>query len=78
MKTILSFQDVQYNYHSMDGETPALKDVNFEVYDGEFLSIVGPSGCGKTTLINLIMGLEKPSKGVSVSRSQPPAPMKWC
>lgn len=63
MKTILSFQDVQYNYHSMDGETPALKDVNFEVYDGEFLSIVGPSGCGKTTLLSMIAGLLTPQSG---------------
>jgi len=63
MKTILSFQDVQYNYHSMNGETPALKDVNFDVYDGEFLSIVGPSGCGKTTLLSMAAGLLKPQSG---------------
>ncbi len=63
MKTILSFQDVQYNYHSMAGETQALRDINFEVYDGEFLSIVGPSGCGKTTLLSMIAGLLKPQKG---------------
>ena len=63
MKTLLSFQDVQYNYHSMAGETQALKDINFEVYDGEFLSIVGPSGCGKTTLLSMIAGLLKPQEG---------------
>lgn len=40
-----------------------LKNVNFTVDSGEFISIVGPSGCGKTTLINLIMGLEKPTSG---------------
>lgn len=63
MNTILSFQDVQYNYHSMDGETAALKDISFEVYEGEFLSIVGPSGCGKTTLLSMIAGLLKPQSG---------------
>src|SRR5665213_2500197 len=41
----------------------ALLDVNFEVQDNEFFSIVGPSGCGKTTLLNLLAGFEQPSRG---------------
>ncbi|GMO28889.1 MAG: ABC transporter ATP-binding protein [Termitinemataceae bacterium] len=41
----------------------ALKDVNFDVAQGEFISIVGPSGCGKTTLLRLIAGLDKPESG---------------
>jgi NitT/TauT family transport system ATP-binding protein len=41
----------------------ALADVNLELRDGEFLSIVGPSGCGKSTLLKLISGLEKPARG---------------
>jgi putative ABC transport system ATP-binding protein len=41
----------------------ALKDVNFEVAEGEFVSIYGPSGAGKTTLLNIIGGLDKPSSG---------------
>ena len=40
-----------------------LENVSFNVDDGDFVSIVGPSGCGKTTLINLIMGLDKPTSG---------------
>ncbi len=40
-----------------------LRNVSFTVDTGDFVSIVGPSGCGKTTLINLIMGLEKPTSG---------------
>ncbi len=40
-----------------------LNSVNFEVNEGEFLSILGPSGCGKTTLLRIIIGLLKPTGG---------------
>ncbi len=63
MNTLLSFQDVQYRYHTMSGETQALKDISFTVHEGEFLSIVGPSGCGKTTLLSMIAGLISPQSG---------------
>lgn len=41
----------------------ALNKVNFEIYDGEFLSILGPSGCGKTTILRILIGLLKPTGG---------------
>lgn len=41
----------------------ALKNVSFNVYDGEFLSILGPSGCGKTTILRILMGLLKATEG---------------
>ena len=41
----------------------ALHDVNFTVERNEFFSIVGPSGCGKTTLLNMLAGFEKPTRG---------------
>ena len=41
----------------------AVKDVNFIVEEGEFISIYGPSGAGKTTLLNLIGALDKPTSG---------------
>lgn len=40
-----------------------LKDLNFNVNDGELLSILGKSGCGKTTLLKILIGIEKPSSG---------------
>lgn len=40
-----------------------LKDINLEILDNEFVSIVGPSGAGKSTLLHLIGTLEKPDKG---------------
>ncbi len=41
----------------------ALKDINMEVRESDFLLIVGPSGCGKTTLMNVMAGLDQPSTG---------------
>lgn len=41
-----------------------LKDLNFNVNDGELLSILGKSGCGKTTLLKILIGIEKPSSGI--------------
>jgi NitT/TauT family transport system ATP-binding protein len=54
---------IYMNYHSLKGETEAIKDINFTVEEGEFVSIVGPSGCGKSTVLNIIAGLLKPSSG---------------
>jgi NitT/TauT family transport system ATP-binding protein len=45
------------------GELEVIRDISFEVMDGEFLSIIGPSGCGKTTVLRLISGLDLPAKG---------------
>ena len=41
----------------------AVHDVSFDVYDGEFLSILGPSGCGKTTILRMLIGLISPTSG---------------
>jgi NitT/TauT family transport system ATP-binding protein len=41
----------------------AVKDISFEVADGEFVSIVGPTGCGKSTLLNVAAGLLRPTAG---------------
>ncbi len=41
----------------------ALKEINFVVDEGSFVSIIGPSGCGKSTLLKIIAGLIPPSSG---------------
>ena len=46
-----------------DGKS-VLKDLNFDLMEGEFLSILGPSGCGKTTLLRILIGLEKADSGI--------------
>ena len=63
MKEVLRFDNVSMHYHSKQGETVALEEVNFSVAEGEFVAIIGPSGCGKTTLLSLAAGLLTPTKG---------------
>ncbi|ASJ10264.1 glycerol-3-phosphate ABC transporter ATP-binding protein [Thermococcus sp. P6] len=45
------------------GDFTAVKDMNLQVKDGEFMILLGPSGCGKTTTLRMIAGLEEPTKG---------------
>ena len=63
MEPILECKNIDYSYHSLAGETPALQNISFQLNKGEFLSIVGPSGCGKSTLLSLICGLLAPESG---------------
>ena len=42
----------------------ALADIDLDIHEGEFLSLVGPSGCGKSTILRLIAGLASPSSGM--------------
>ena len=55
--TILKLSDISVRYHTPLQETLAIKDLNFSVYNKEFLTILGPSGCGKSTVLSLISGL---------------------
>lgn len=45
------------------GKITALEQVNFEMQDGEYVTILGPSGCGKTTLIKIVAGIWAPTEG---------------
>lgn len=66
MENIIELKDIGYSYHSLQGETPALKNISFGVKTGEFLAVVGPSGCGKSTLLSIIAGLLQPEAGTIV------------
>ena len=61
--SILKFDNVSLIYHTLTNETLAIKSLDFEIKQGEFVAIVGPSGCGKTTILSLIAGILKPSSG---------------
>lgn len=58
-KPILSFKDVCFSYP----QAPILRHVSFDIYPQEFVGVIGPNGGGKTTLLKLILGFLKPSKG---------------
>ena len=57
------FNHVDYAYVDSTETHLALEDINLEIADGEFVCLVGHSGCGKSTMLSLIAGLEKPTKG---------------
>ena len=63
-KLILVAEGIEKTYLSRDGEVRALKDISFEISEGEFVSLVGPSGCGKTTLLRIMGGLLEPERGI--------------
>lgn len=63
MDKVVELKNVTMSYHTLDGETQAIKNLSLDVRRGEFVSIVGPSGCGKSTLLSLISGLLKPYSG---------------
>ncbi len=66
---------VQKVYRTQFGEVHALKDIDLDIYAGEFVSFLGPSGCGKSTLLNAIGGFSLPTSGtLQVSGKQVVAP----
>jgi len=76
--TEVKIEGVSKLYASAEGE-PAwgLLDVALSIHAGEFLCAIGPSGCGKTTLLNLIAGFIRPSRGSLLFDGEPivgPAP----
>ncbi|MCW4027217.1 MAG: ABC transporter ATP-binding protein [Candidatus Bathyarchaeota archaeon] len=63
-ETAVITSSLRKEYDVGDVAVQALKGVNLEVVEGEFITLYGPSGAGKTTLLNMIGGLDQPSGGV--------------
>lgn len=71
MDAFLSIKGLSFSYHSPEGETNALHNINLSLSEGEFIAIVGPSGCGKSTLLSLIAGLLPSASGEILLQGKP-------
>ncbi len=60
---MIKLENIKKVFRTEEVETWALREVNLEVKEGEFVAIMGPSGCGKSTLLNILGLLDNPSEG---------------
>jgi len=67
----LSFEDVGVDFPTAAGPMTVVDGVDLEIRQGEFVSIIGPSGCGKTTLLNIVGGFVKPTRGQLLLNQEP-------
>ena len=63
MRPKIFAKSVDLTFSTNDGPVDALKDVNLDINDGDFVSFIGPSGCGKTTFLRVLADLERPTGG---------------
>ena len=63
MRPILTVKNLKKNYHTKQKTIKVFENLSFSVKKKEFLTLIGPSGCGKTTLLNILSGLLKPTRG---------------
>jgi NitT/TauT family transport system ATP-binding protein len=64
-------RNIGVTYPTQRGPVEAIVDIDLEVQDGEFISLLGPTGCGKSTLLRVIGDLVEPSEGQVLVRDQP-------
>lgn len=59
-QNIIELNDVSFSY---DGKNDIVKDISFSIHKGDYLGVIGPNGGGKTTLLKIMLGLLKPTRG---------------
>lgn len=62
-KPLIQLKGIQKTYVNAAGSFTALKDINLDFYQGEFVGVIGKSGSGKSTLVNMITGIDRPTQG---------------
>lgn len=62
-KILMRVENVSKNYQMGEVIVKALKNVSFEIPEGEFIVVLGPSGSGKSTLLNILGGMDRPTNG---------------
>ncbi len=67
----MKLSDVTVSYQLKAGPLIALDNVNLDVSEGSFVSLIGPSGCGKSTILNLMAGYIKPTRGQVLMMGKP-------
>ena len=60
---MISLQRVSKTYETPAGKFSALKDIDLQIHQGQFVGLVGKSGSGKSTLLNMLAGIDRPSSG---------------
>ena len=60
---LVEIKNISKIYHTNKNDILALKDISFDINDGDFIAIVGPSGCGKSTILSILCNLENKSNG---------------
>lgn len=63
MNKLLNVNNISKKFNTINGEIEAIKNVCFDVIEGEFIAIVGSSGCGKSTLLSILAGLTDKTDG---------------
>ena len=66
MNKLISVKNLNKVFYSKNSIIEAIKDISFDLYESEFISIVGPSGCGKSTLLNILTDMDKKSNGTII------------